>query len=119
MNKPEMAPRMPEATVIVPTRNNHALLIDTVDSLVAQEVAHDRYEIVVVDDGSNPPIEPREGVRIVRHEWPRGLNAARNSGARAARAELLCYVDDDIEAPPYWLGELIAGAGRHADAWCF
>jgi glycosyltransferase involved in cell wall biosynthesis len=106
----------PEVSVIVPTRNRHALVADTVRSLLEQAFPRERYEVIVVDDGSEPAVEALEGVRICRHHEPRGPNAARNTGARAARADLLCYVDDDVEAPPQWLTEMVEGARRHPEA---
>jgi glycosyltransferase involved in cell wall biosynthesis len=106
----------PKVSVIVPTRNRHALVGDTVESLLAQDFPGDQYEIIVVDDGSDRPVEVPDGVRLCRHSEARGPNAARNTGAREAAAELLCYVDDDIEAPPHWLAEIVEGASRHPQA---
>jgi GT2 family glycosyltransferase len=106
----------PEASIIVPTRDRHALVGGTLKSLLAQDFPRDRYEIIVVDDGSDRPVEVPEGVRLCRHDQTRGPNAARNTGAREARAELLCYVDDDVETPPHWLAEIVEGAARHPDA---
>ncbi len=106
----------PDVSVIVPTRDRQALVADTVKSLLRQDFPRDRYEIVVVDDGSEPAIEVPDGVRLCRHGEPRGPNAARNTGAREARADLLCYVDDDVEAPPHWLAEVVEGAARHPEA---
>jgi GT2 family glycosyltransferase len=113
------------ATVVVPTRDSHALLAHAVASLVEQDFPRDRYEVLVVDDGSSPPVDrglERDAdplVRVLRHDEPKTLNAARNTGAREARGELVCYVDDDVEAPPTWLAELVAGAARHPDADLF
>src|SRR5438552_3853438 len=55
----------------------------------------------------------------LRHDSPRGANAARNAGARVAGAELIALVDDDVEAPPGWLAALVEGAGRHPEAEAF
>jgi GT2 family glycosyltransferase len=106
----------PKVSVIVPTRNRHALVCGTVESLLAQDFPREHYEIIVVDDGSDRPVEVPDGVRLCRHRESRGPNAARNTGAREAHAELLCYVDDDIEAPPHWLAEIVEGASRHPEA---
>lgn len=107
---------MAALTVVVPTRNRPGLLADTVASLQAQTVD---VEIVVVDDGSHPAAVVPDSVTLIRHDTVRGLNAARNSGARAAASPLLWFVDDDIEAPAGWAEAIIEGAARFPDGWCY
>ena len=117
-----------EASVIVPTRDRANLLEHTLNSLTSQDFPSDLYEIIVVDDGSHTPLEPvvdrvrqRRAVRILtaRHDRPLGPNAARNTGVAAARSNLLCFVDDDIDAPAAWLANVVAGATRHPGTGCF
>jgi hypothetical protein len=38
----------------------------------------------------------RHGARYLRHDAPRGLNAARNTRAARHRRALVCFVDDDV-----------------------
>ena len=66
-------------------------------------------EVIVVDNDPGD-LDCREqaeraGARYVREDR-RGLNAARTAGARAARGELVAYLDDDCIASPHWLGQL-------------
>jgi glycosyltransferase involved in cell wall biosynthesis len=108
-------------TVVVPTRGRAAYLEVTLDSLRRQrtEAAH---ELLVVDDGatdSTPEVAERFGARLIRHGERRSLNAARNSGLRAAGADLIAFVDDDVLVPPGWLDALLEGAERHPDAEAF
>jgi GT2 family glycosyltransferase len=80
------------------------------------------HEIIVVDDGSTDPtreVAERFGVRLSRHGERRSLNAARNSGLREARADLIAFVDDDVLVPPGWLDALVEGARRHPEAEAF
>jgi len=116
-----------EISIIVPTRNRPRLLADTLNSLAEQDFPHDRYEIVVVDDGSQSPLETvvdrirgasDVSIRLVRNEHSKGTNAARNSGIGVADSDLLCLVDDDIDVPPGWLRALVAGASRHPEVGC-
>ncbi|TDC82877.1 glycosyltransferase family 2 protein [Micromonospora sp. KC606] len=44
--------RRPDCTVVVPTYNRMALLARTLDSLSRQDLGTDRFEVLVVDDGS-------------------------------------------------------------------
>jgi glycosyltransferase involved in cell wall biosynthesis len=111
----------PAVTVVVPTRGRAAYLEVTLDSLCRQRSGA-AYEILVVDDGATdatPEVAERFGVRLIRHGERRSLNAARNTGIREARADLIAFVDDDVFAPPGWLDALVEGAERHPEADAF
>ena len=101
----------PEVTVVIPTRDRPAGLAATLAALRAQTLAPDRFEVVVVDDGSSPPARAADPVRLLRHEASRGPAAARNTGWRAARAPLVAFTDDDCTPAPGWLEALLAAAG--------
>ncbi|HVG74958.1 MAG TPA: glycosyltransferase family A protein [Thermoleophilaceae bacterium] len=110
-----------EVTVVVPTSGRAGYLEVTLDSLRGQRTSVP-HELLVVDDGSTdgtPAVAERFGARIVRHEERRSLNAARNTGVREARGELIAFVDDDVHAPPGWLDAIAEGARRHPDAEAF
>jgi glycosyltransferase involved in cell wall biosynthesis len=80
------------------------------------------YEVIVVDDGSRDSSDEvirRYGVGSLVHDPPRGPNAARNEGARAAEADLIALIDDDVFVPREWLRELVDGARRHPEAQAF
>src|SRR5262245_62091464 len=90
----------PGATVIIPTRNRPESLARTLSLLRFQDVPTSEYEIVVVDDGSVPPIVlPDAGsgpeLMLVRLEESE-RSASRNAGAMTARGKLLVFVDDDV-----------------------
>jgi glycosyltransferase involved in cell wall biosynthesis len=81
-------------------------------SLRAQSLPADAFEVVVVDDGSEPPTQAviaRERARlglhleVVRHQRARGPGAARNAGWRRGRAPLVAFTDDDCVADRDWL----------------
>jgi GT2 family glycosyltransferase len=82
-------------------------------ALRAQTFPADRFELIVVDDGSGPEtaaLLARESarteppaLRVIRRDVSGGPAAARNTGWRAARAPLVAFTDDDCEATPGWL----------------
>ncbi len=114
-------PAQPVVSVVVPTHDRADYLAVTLDSLDDQDF-DEPYEVVVVDDGSRdatPSVAGRPGVRYIRHDPPRGVNAARNEGARNAEADLIALVDDDVRAPRGWLRALVQGAREHPDAEAF
>lgn len=101
----------PDVTVVVPTRDRPASLRACMTALRAQvDVV---AEIVVVDDASRDAGAVADtaatvpAARVVRAEG-RGPAAARNLGARAAVAPIVCFTDDDCRPVPGWLGALRA-----------
>ena len=108
-------------SVVVPTHDRAGYLAVTLDSLNAQDIEAP-YEVIVVDDGSRDAtagVARRAGVRYVRHDRPRGVNAARNEGFRVASSDLIALVDDDVYAPPEWLRAMVDGAAAHPEAEAF
>ena len=100
----------PTASIIVPTRLRAGYL-DVALASIAPQAAAAGAELLVVDDGPDEPTRAaaqRHGARYVAHEASRGLNAARNTGIDAAAADLLVFVDDDVEVRPGWLDALLA-----------
>ncbi|HEV7750792.1 MAG TPA: glycosyltransferase [Baekduia sp.] len=112
----------PPAAVILPTAGRPGYLDVALASIVGQADALGA-EVLVVDDGPSEAtreVAARHGARYVAHDHGRGLNAARNTGARETTAPLLAYVDDDVEAHAGWLAALvIADASQPADVGVF
>ena len=109
----------PEISVVVPTHNRAAGLARLVDGLEAQTLDRDRFEVIVVDDGSDPPQEHPStalSISVIRHESPRGPSAARNAGWRAARAPLVAFIDDDCVPAPTWLRAIRDAAAEDLDS---
>jgi glycosyltransferase involved in cell wall biosynthesis len=104
----------PLISVLVCTYNRLHLLPRALASVLRQDCPD--YEVLVVDDGSTPPVEapgPAGGrVRLVRTEH-RGVGAARAAGLRAARGEFIAYCDDDDEWLPNHLSALLAYLRDH------
>ena len=110
----------PFVSVIVPVRDRRDLLGRLLASLGAQTYPADRFEVVVVDDGSrdgsapSPAASPPDGpnIRLLRQP-PLGAVRARNRGAEAARGEVLAFTDSDCRPTTDWLAEgvrALAGA---------
>jgi GT2 family glycosyltransferase len=111
----------PEITIVVPTRDRAGYLDVTLGSLGRQR-GPTAHEILVVDDGTDAltaRVAARHGVRCVGQGERRGLNAARNTGVREARAPLIAFVVDDVLVPPGWLSALADGARAHHEADAF
>jgi len=98
--------------VLVCAFNAESTIGGCLDSLA--RLSYPRFEVVVADDGSSDrtrEIARREGVRLLELEH-RGLSAARNAAAAAARGEIVAYLDADAQAHPDWLDWLWRGFDR-------
>lgn len=98
-------------TVVICSLNGADRIGRALDALNAQTIRDD-LEILVVDDGSTDgtgEVARARGVTVIRHERNRGASAARNTGARAATAPIVAFVDDDCEPVPAWAELLLAG----------
>jgi glycosyltransferase involved in cell wall biosynthesis len=106
--------RLPFFSIIIPTHNRNAQVKTCLQALVVQTYPRDRFEVVVVDDGSAEP--PREIVTSFAEalnvtllvEPHGGPSAARNAGAARARGEFLAFTDDDCAPTPQWLENIAA-----------
>ncbi len=101
---------MNTVSVIIPTYNYGRFLRDAIDSALAQ--TYRPIEVIVVDDGSTddtPQVLATYGerIRVIRQD-NRGVGAARNSGAAAARGEYLAFLDSDDILKPQSLEREIA-----------
>jgi glycosyltransferase involved in cell wall biosynthesis len=100
----------PAVSIVVPCFNGGRFIDGLVASLARQTFRD--FEVVIVDDGSTDDETPRKlaGVRDrarVIHQENRGPSAARNAGARSARADILFMLDCDDSVDPDFLAETV------------
>jgi glycosyltransferase involved in cell wall biosynthesis len=107
-----MPRQVPQFTVIIPSYGRPLRLRRCLEALDTQDYPKSDYEVIVIDDGSLPPL--RETVagfagtiqlRYIRQENT-GPAAARNHGARLARFPYLAFTDDDCVPAESWLSIL-------------
>ena len=100
----------PFVSVIIPTRDRADQLRRCLASLLASDYPADRFEVIVVDNGSiasdteDLVQELRDDGRVlyVREEMS-GSASARNAGTRVARGDLFAFTDDDARIDREWL----------------
>ena len=100
--------RKPIVSTIIPVYNRTETLVRAVQSVLDQ--TYKSFEIIIVNDGStigefesikSKLLNMDERIRVIDHIVNRGASAARNTGAKNARGELLAFLDSDDE----WLPE--------------
>lgn len=100
-------------SIVIVNWNGRHFLAPCLRSLAAQTFRD--FEIVLVDngseDGSLPFVkEHYPQVRLIANDENRGFAAANNQGIRASDAEYVATINNDTEADPDWLAELVAVA---------
>lgn len=90
-----------DISVVIPTHNRQEEIVESLNSILNQEVMPD--EVIVVDDGSCPAVSAEifssfpSSVKclLLRNETPKGGNNARNKGIDAASGDYIAFLDDD------------------------
>ena len=101
-------------SIIVPVYNVEKYLRKCVDSLLAQDLSSEEYEIILVDDGSTDQCgmicdeyaTNHTSVRVV-HQQNGGLSTARNRGIDRAQGKYVQFVDSDDYLEPNVLKTLV------------
>lgn len=102
-----------KASIITPTYNRSAQLIDAIRSVLNQ--SHHNLELLVVDDGSTDDTSVRlsqfAADQRVRVFWNNhgGVSAARNTGLENATGDYVFYLDSDNTWTPDYLMLMLAG----------
>jgi glycosyltransferase involved in cell wall biosynthesis len=99
----------PMVSIIVPVYNGEKFIGTCLDSLKNQTFSKDRYEVIVVDNGSTDKsieIAKQYDVFLIK-EWQRGSYAARNSGIKIARGKINGFIDVDCIASNNWLEQAV------------
>ena len=102
-----------ETSFIIPAFNAERSIKDCLDSIYAQVVSPESFEVILVDNNSKDQtivIASRFPFLQIIKEPRQGRSYARNTGAREARGKFLAFVDSDVVLEKTWLKE-------HLDLW--
>ena len=105
--------REPATTVVIPTHNNVALLVECLQAVERLDYPPSLLEIVVVDNGSTDHTRERvarrfPGVRIVAFDTNSGFAVACNRGADVATGEYVAFLNNDAIPDSQWLNAMLA-----------
>jgi glycosyltransferase involved in cell wall biosynthesis len=110
----------PDVSVVTPARDAEAYLPELLQALESQTLPADRFEVIIVDDGSTDRTSEIVAEWASRDSdrwhllWSNGEGPAhaRNIGSRAARGEWIAFTDSDTMPDPHWLEAGLDAARR-------
>lgn len=103
-------------SIVVPMHNEAENVGPLVMEIETACAVFDPFEVVLVDDGSSDAtaaeirdrMQNRPWLRLIQHSKPGGQSAAVHSGVLAARFEVVCTLDGDLQNPPSEIPRLVA-----------
>ncbi len=108
-------------SVVLTTYNRPEFLEKVLGGFAAQTAAREDFEVIVVDDGSVPPVKEMVsrfgGAMNLKYLYQEncGLAAARNAGIHAAEGDIILFSDDDDVPAPELVAEHLRGHREHTD----
>jgi glucosyl-dolichyl phosphate glucuronosyltransferase len=94
-------------------RDNYPNLVEALDSLLAQ--THQKTEIITVVDGDQSLHDrvifdygKHTALKFVLLKENQGVSEARNAGIKAAKGDIIAFLDDDAIAGKDWLTQLVS-----------
>ncbi|MBL0511287.1 glycosyltransferase family 2 protein [Aeromonas media] len=107
-------------SIIMPAYNREDTIMAAITSVLAQTYSH--FELVIVDDGSTDgTVQVVESfaddrIRLIKGPGRSGVSEARNIGLRAAKGELIAYLDSDNTWQPEYLSAMVAALHKTPNA---
>ncbi len=111
-------------SLIIPSYNSRRTIARCLESVLAQNVAGARCEIIVVDssdDGETPLLLQgfvTRGVKLITLGSKASPALGRNRGAREAQGSLLCFIDSDVCLADDWLACVLDAYRQGVKAGC-
>jgi O-antigen biosynthesis protein len=108
----------PLVSIVIPSKNNGDVLKRCIDTILERS-SYRNFEIVLMDNGTTDrhtrdilqELRKHPQITIIEHDKPFNYSEINNVGARAAKGEMLLFLNDDTEViTQTWLDELIGYA---------
>lgn len=109
-------------SIVIPTANRRDSVLQTVASALQQDFPASDCEIIVVIDGADEAtaqalraLAPASRLVVVQLQTNQGPSAARNAGWRAAKGELILFLDDDMRCAPGLVSAHVAAHSNRSE----
>jgi glycosyltransferase involved in cell wall biosynthesis len=115
--QPPRAAVYPFVSVIIPVRNAPERLRRCLDAVLQQTYPRERYEIIVVDNGSSddtPRVIQSYPVTMLVETSMVSPYPARNTGIRHAQGTIIALLDANVTPTPHWLEQGVQALEREA-----
>jgi cellulose synthase/poly-beta-1,6-N-acetylglucosamine synthase-like glycosyltransferase len=111
---------LPFVSIVVPALNCAEDVEGFADSMRLQDYPADRFEVIVVDNGSSDDTfeRVRAAGMIALQRKEKGRARALNTGIEAARGEIILTTDLSCRAEPYWIRAVVETFAAHPEAGC-
>ena len=98
---------------IIPHRNRTRMLVETIQSVMAQDCDTEQLEIILVTQDKEianevPEFSKVSNLKIIYRDLNDTISHLRNTGAAAANGEYLAFIDADIELSSNWVNEMLS-----------
>jgi len=104
-------PLIQTMSIVFAAHNEHKYMKRTLDSVYEQTPKSILKEIIIVDDGSDPPLAAScadfPDVKIIRNEERRGLIKSKTQGGNAATSDMIMFLDAHVKPEPKWADPLL------------
>jgi len=97
-------------SIIVPVWNGEDMTYEAIQAIM-DNTESGTFEIIIVDNGSNPPFKPPftgfNDLTVIRNEENEGFPKAANQGIKAARGDIVVLYNNDVICTPGWADRLV------------
>jgi glycosyltransferase involved in cell wall biosynthesis len=104
-----------DLSVVICTHNRYASLGEAIASIEIQDCPFEYFELIIVDNSTDQATKENFAANLdiscqntIIFEDTAGLSRARNIGVRAAKGQVVAFMDDDARASSHWVTQLIS-----------
>lgn len=94
-------------SIVIPVFNQHDMTDECLRAVLENTTD---CEVILIDNGSNPPTKPPFSgfteIKVIRNEENKGFPAAVNQGMREARGDIIILLNNDVIVTPHWADNL-------------
>jgi len=101
---------------VIPAHNEEKAIGAVLDELI-EVLEGQKYEIIVVDDGSTDKtpkiVQKKDSIKLIQHHYNKGYGAAIKTGIKNATNEVILIIDGDGSYPVKAIPELLKEADKY------